>query len=93
MWNPFKKNTSGNNKSNDDDDSKDPNQMGFVQRIAMKKIMNMSDSERMKLMQKVMTPENISKNKGKILEAMEQMKASGQMTADQVEMAKQKLGL
>lgn len=85
MWNPFKKNT--------DDNSKDPNKMGFVQKIAMKKIMNMSDKERMKLMQKVMTPENIQKNKGKILETMEQMKSSGQMTADQVEMAKQKLGL
>jgi hypothetical protein len=92
MWNPFKKNT-GNKSSDDGDEQKDPNKMGFVQRIAMKKIMNMSEKERMKLMQKVMTPENISKNKGKILEAMEQMKASGQMTADQVEMAKQKLGL
>lgn len=89
MWNPFKKNTSNNN----DDDSKNPNKMGFVQRIAMKKMMNMSDKERMKLMQKVMTPENIAKNKDKILKTMEQMRASGQMTADQVEMAKQKLGL
>jgi hypothetical protein len=59
----------------------------------MKKMMNMSDKERMKLMQKVMTPENIAKNKDKILKTMEQMRASGQMTADQVEMAKQKLGL
>ena len=88
MGNPFKKNTSNGN-----DDAKDPNKMGFMQRIAMKKVMNMSDAERMKLMQKVMTPENIAKNKDKILGAMEQMKASGQMTADQVEMAKQKLGL
>ena len=89
MWNPFKKNSSNNN----DDDSKDPNKIGFIQRIAMKKMMNMSDKERMKLMQKVMTPENIAKNKDKILKTMEQMRASGQMTADQVEIAKQKLGL
>lgn len=89
MWNPFKKNTSSNNS----DDKNDPNKMGFVQRLAMKKMMNMSDQERMKLMQKVMTPENISKNKDQILAVMEQMKVSGQMTADQVEMAKQKLGL
>lgn len=89
MWNPFKKNTGSNNSGGNDD----PNKMGFVQRLAMKKIMNMSDQERMKLMQKVMTPENISKNKDQILAAMEQMKASGQMTADQVEMAKQKFGL
>lgn len=93
MWNPFKKNTSNNSTSNDDDDSKDPNKMGFMQKIAMKKIMNMSDKEKMKLMQKVMTPENIAKNRDKILASMKQMKASGQMTADQIELAKQKLGL
>jgi len=81
MWNPFKKNPN------------DPNQIGFMQKIAMKKVMNMSDTERMKLMQKVMTPKNIAKNKDKILATLGQMKASGQMTADQVEMAKQKLGL
>lgn len=93
MWNPFKNNKGSNSKSNDDTKKDDAQEMGFVQRIAMKKIMNMSDSERMKLMQKVMTPENISKNKDKILATMEQMKASGQMSADQIEMAKQKLGL
>jgi hypothetical protein len=84
MWNPFKKNT----KNNDD-----PNQMGFVQRLAMKKMMSMNEQERTKLMQKMMNPENINKNKDKILAAMEQMKSSGQITADQVELAKQKLGL
>lgn len=83
MWNPFK-------KKNDIDD---PNQMGFVQRIAMKKMMSMSPEQREKMMRKVMTPENISKNKDKILAAMEQMKASGQMSADQIELAKRKLGL
>lgn len=84
MWNPFKK----NKKS-----STDPNQMGFVQRIAMKKMMSMSPEQREKMMRKVMTPENLSKNKDKILETMEQMKASGQMTDEQMEMAKRKLGL
>ncbi len=83
MWNPFKKKT----------DIDDPNQMGFVQRIAMKKMMSMSPEQREKMMRKVMTPENISKNKDKILAAMEQMKASGQMSADQIELAKRKLGL
>lgn len=83
MWNPFKKKK----------DIDDPNQMGFVQRIAMKKMMSMSPEQREKMMRKVMTPENISKNKDKILAAMEQMKASGQMSADQIELAKRKLGL
>lgn len=83
MWNPFKKKT----------DSNDPNQMGFVQKLAMKKMMSMSPQQREKLMRKVMTPENISKNKDKILEAMNQMRASGQLSADQAEEAKRRLGL
>lgn len=84
MWNPFKKKSK---------DPNDPNQMGFVQKLAMKKIMNMSDQERMKLMQKMMTPENIAKNKDKILGMMDNMKKSGQISADQYEMIKQKLGI
>lgn len=40
-----------------------------------------------------MTPENLAKNKDKILEAMEQMKATGQITDEQLELAKRKLGL
>jgi hypothetical protein len=86
MWNPFKKKSKNQNPA-------DPNQMGFVQKLAMKKIMNMNDEERMKLMQKVMTPENIAKNKDKILAMMEGMKKSGQISADQYEMIKQKLGI
>lgn len=90
MWNPFKKTGSSNN---DDDDLKDPNKMGFVQHLAMKKMMSMSPEQREKMMKKVLTPENISKNKDKLLAAMEQMKASGQMSASQIEEAKRRLGL
>ena len=90
MWNLFKKN---GNSNNDDDDLKDPNKMGFVQRLAMKKMMSMSPEQREKMMKKVLTPENISKNKDKLLAAMEQMKASGQMSASQIEEAKRRLGL
>ena len=82
MWNPFKK--ISNN---------DPNQMGFIQRLAMKKMQNMSPEQRMKLAQKMMTPENLAKNKDKILEAMDQMKATGQITDEQIELAKKRLGL
>lgn len=90
MWNPFKKTSSA---SNSDDDKNNSQNMGFVQRLAMKKMMSMSPEQREKLMKKVMTPENISKNKDKILEAMNQMRASGQISADQVEEAKRRLGL
>jgi hypothetical protein len=91
MWNPFKKNTGNNN--NNDDEAKDSNKMGFVQRLAMKKVMNMSEEERMKMMKKVLTPENISKNKDKIMAVMEQMKANGQISQAQVEEAKKNLGI
>lgn len=88
----FKK-TSSNNNASDDDKDDDKQNMGFVQRLAMKKMMSMSPQQREKMMQKVLTPENISKNKDKILAAMQQMKASGQMSADQIEEAKKRLGL
>lgn len=67
--------------------------MGMLQRLAMKKVMNMDPKEREKLMQKALAPENIVKNKEKILATMEQMKASGQLTEEQMKMAKEKLGL
>ena len=84
MWNPFKKKSAN---------PSDPNQMGFLQRMAMKKIERMSPEEKARLAQKMMTPENIAKNKDKILAAMEQMKASGQMSSDQIEEAKKRLGI
>jgi hypothetical protein len=86
MWNPFSKKSSA-------DDEKDPQKMGMLQRLAMKKLQSMSEKDRMKLMQKFVTPENIQKNRGKILEAMEAMKASGQINAQQLEEAKRKMGL
>ncbi|MCX6766098.1 MAG: hypothetical protein NT136_04030 [Candidatus Moranbacteria bacterium] len=83
MWNPLKK-----FKKSDD-----PNKMGILQRLAMKRVMSMSEEERKKLAEKAMSPENITKNKDKILEVLEQMKASGQLTEEQVEEAKRKLNL
>jgi hypothetical protein len=67
--------------------------MGMLQRLAMKRLEKMDPKEREKLMQKAMNPENIAKNKDKILETMEQMKASGQLTDEQIELAKKKMGL
>lgn len=84
MWNPFKKKIT---------DPNDPNKMGFLQKLAMKRFMSMNEEEKMKLTQKMMSPENVAKNKDKILEAIEQMKASGQISDAQIEEAKKKLGL
>lgn len=81
------------NKKKKKEDENNPQKMGMLQRLAMKKIEKMDPKEREKLMQKALSPENIAKNKDKILETMQQMKASGQMTDEQMKMAKEKLGL
>ena len=74
-------------------DPMDPKNMGMLQRMAMKKLEKMSPDEREKLMKKVMTPENISKNKKEILNTLEQMQKSGKMNSHQVFEAKKRLGL
>lgn len=71
----------------------DPQNMGFMQRMAMKKLEKMSPEEREKMMKKVLTPENIQKNKKDILNTIEQMQKSGQMNSHQAFEAKKRLGL
>jgi hypothetical protein len=85
FWNKKKKNDGG--------EVADTQKMGMLQRLAMRKLEKMDPKEREKVMQKALSPENIAKNKDKILETMEQMKAAGQMTDEQIRMAKEKLGL
>lgn len=63
--------------------------MGMLQRLAMKRMQNMSQEEREKVMQDALKPEN----REKLMKAMKQMQASGQISQDQIEMAKKKLGL
>lgn len=78
MWHPFKK------KNN----SGAPN-MGFLQKIAMKKLEKMSPGEKNKLMRDMVKPENMEK----IQKVMERMKSSGQLSEEQINEAKGKLGL
>jgi len=68
--------------------STDPQKMGMFQKIAMKKLEKMNPKERQKIMQEALRPEN----KDKLLKAMEQMKNSGQITEEQFEIAKKKMG-
>ncbi len=82
MFNFLKK--SKNNNQNDNQQK-----MGMLQRIAMKKIQNMSPGEREKMMQEAFKPEN----RDKLMKAMEQMQASGQVSKSQIEEAKKRLGL
>ena len=94
MWNPFKKDTQQNNTqtvSNKKDEKKAEDnspKMNMLQRLAMKKMEKMSPQERMKMMQDFMKPEN----KGKLLSAMEMMRKTGQISEEQYNLAKQKLG-
>lgn len=81
------------NKKKKQDEDGSPQKMSMLQRLAMKKVMSMDPKEREKLMQKALSPENMAKNKDKILASMEQMKASGQLTDEQIRLAKEKLGL
>ncbi len=80
-------------KKNDNGEVADSQKMGILQRLAIKRIEKMDPKEREKLMQKALSPENIAKNKDKILAVMEQMKSSGQLTDKQIQLAKEKLGL
>lgn len=63
--------------------------MGMLQSLAMKRLEKMSPEERQKVMQEAMKPEN----QEKIMKVMEQMKASGQITDEQIKLAKEKFGL
>lgn len=96
MWNPFKKNTQQNaptdNSATDKDEKKsggDSFKMNMLQRIAMKRMEKMGPKERAKLMQDFMKPEN----RGQMVAVMEMMRKSGQISDEQYELAKKRMGL
>lgn len=78
MFNPFKKAKSAMSST----------AMGMLQKVAAKKLQNMSQKEQQNMIREAFKPEN----KKKMMEVMEQMKAAGQITEEQYKMAKQKLG-
>lgn len=63
--------------------------MNMASRVAMKKMAKMNPKEQQKMMQEAFKPEN----KDKMLAVMEQMRKSGQITEEQYNLAKQKMGL
>jgi len=109
MWNPFKKTnpsasdavttpqtqkSDANNKPDVDDKSNIKDKFlgagaNMMARVAMKKMAKMNPKEQQKMMQDAMKPEN----KGKLLQVMEMMKKSGQISEAQYDEAKKKLGL
>jgi hypothetical protein len=85
MWNPFKK--SNNNQG---DESKSGGfAANMMMRIAQKKLEKMGPKERENMMKEAFNP----KNRDKLLSAMEMMKKSGQITEEQYEEAKKRLGM
>lgn len=101
MWNPFKKGQNQtNNQSSQKDSDKDDKivekkseeempKMNMLQRLAMKKMAKMSPQEQQKLMQEAFKPGN----RDKLLSAMEMMRKSGQISEEQYQMAKKKMGM
>lgn len=79
MWNPFKKAKQATSSA----------AMGMMAKIAEKKMRNMSPKERQSMVNEAFKPEN----KDKMLAVMEQMKKSGQITEEQYNLAKQRMGL
>jgi hypothetical protein len=63
--------------------------MNMMQKVAMKKLAKMSPQEQAKMMQDMLKPEN----KGQLLSAMEMMRKSGQITEQQYQEAKKRLGV
>ena len=94
MWNPLKKKDEGKNEEDKLlEGMPDTKDMNILQRFAMKRIMKMNPTERQKLMQKAMTPKNIEKHKGEIIEQLETMRKAGQISDDQYRLAKKRFGL
>ena len=67
--------------------------MKMLQKVAMKKLEKMSPREREALAHKMMGEMSKPENRSKMLQAMEQMRASGQITEEQYRIAKQRLGM
>jgi hypothetical protein len=81
MWNPFNKSKKSNGAGGNF-------AMNMLAKVAMKKMQNMSPEEQQKLMQEAFKPEN----RDKMIAVMEQMKQGGQITEEQYNILKQRLG-
>lgn len=95
MWNPFAKDENVEKELEElaRQSGKDVNDLGVMEKFAMKRLAKMSPAEREKLMRKAMTPKNIQKNKGEILASLEAMRKAKQISDDQYRLAKKRFGL
>lgn len=67
--------------------------MGMMERFAMKRFMKMSPEEQKKMVEKAMTPKNIEKHKDEIVASLEEMKKSRMISDDQYRLMKRKFGI
>ena len=95
MWNPLKKKDEGESEEEKKllEGMPDTKDMNVIQRFAMNRIMKMKPEEREKLMKKAMTPKNVEKHKGEIIQQLETMRKSGQISDDQYRLAKKRFNI
>jgi acetaldehyde dehydrogenase (acetylating) len=95
MWNPFAKDENVEKELEElaRQSGKDVNDLGVMEKFAMKRLAKMSPAEREKVMRKAMTPKNIQKNKTEILASLEAMRKAKQISDDQYRLAKKRFGL
>lgn len=95
MWNPFQKKSAQGGKDDlaDLPGMPDPKDLNMFQRFAMRRLAKMSPADREKTLRKAMTPKNIQKHKGEILDQLESMRKVGQISDDQYRLSRKKLGI
>lgn len=99
-WNPFakKKDELASKPSGENELASLPGapkleDMGMMERFAMKRFMKMSPEEQKKMVEKAMTPKNIEKHKDEIVASLEEMKKSRMISDDQYRLMKRKFGI
>lgn len=67
--------------------------MGMMERFAMKRFMKMSPADQKKMVEKAMTPKNIEKHRDEIVASLEEMKKNRMISDDQYRLMKRKFGI
>lgn len=100
-WNPFSKQPSGAQGDEPTLEEKMAampgapklEDMGMMERFAMKRFMKMSPEDQKKMVEKSMTPKNIEKHKDEIVASLEGMKKNRMISDDQYRLMKRKFGI
>lgn len=89
------------NKSGEEDSSNigeamkniDTSKMGWKEKMALKMFQKMPKKKQEEVMRKAMNPQNIMKEKDKILKQLKEAVEAGQMSKQEAEQIKSRLGL